>query len=173
MENESSQSASKVKSNIMPIAIVIAIVVIILVGAVALGMNKKSEESQESKAGETQENSQTQMKRQPAKDSAMMKQSYKDGNYSSEGAYTSPGGAESISVKLTLKNNVVENATVASIKPSGPIATKMQAAFISGFKDQVIGKNINGINVTKVAGSSLTPQGFNDAVEKIKSKAKA
>jgi hypothetical protein len=35
-----------------------------------------------------------------------------------------------------------------------------------------VGKNINDLKLTKIAGSSLTPMGFNDAVAKIKMKAK-
>lgn len=96
---------------------------------------------------------------------------FKDGTYDVVGQYTSPGGPEEIDVKITLKDNIVTEAEVVS-KATLPKSQFMQAAFIDGFKDQVIGKNINEIQVTKVAGSSLTPQGFNDALEKVKAQAK-
>ena len=37
----------------------------------------------------------------------------------------------------------------------------------------VVGKNIDEVAITKVAGSSLTPKGFTDALEKIKADAKS
>lgn len=96
---------------------------------------------------------------------------YKDGTYESLGNYTSPGGAEQIDVTLMLKDDVVTEATVVS-KASRPNSVKFQGKFISGFKLLVIGKNIDDVHLDKVSGSSLTPGGFNDALEKIKSQAK-
>lgn len=96
--------------------------------------------------------------------------SYKDGTYDVKGAYTSPAGPETIDVKLTLKDNVVTDAVVVS-EATAPKSKFMQAAFISGYKDMVVGKKINDIHLEKVSGSSLTPMGFNDALEKIKSQA--
>lgn len=96
---------------------------------------------------------------------------YKDGKYDAVGQYTSPAGEEEIAVTITLKDNVVTDATVVA-KATAPKSQFMQKAFIGGFKDQVIGKNINEIQLTKIAGSSLTPKGFNDALEKVKSQAK-
>ncbi len=37
----------------------------------------------------------------------------------------------------------------------------------------VVGKKIDEVQLTKVAGSSLTPKGFMDALEKVKTEAKA
>lgn len=97
--------------------------------------------------------------------------SYKDGEYDVVGDYVSPGGPETIDVKVTLKDNVITDATVVS-EATRPESIEWQTKFVSGYKEQVIGKNINEINLTKVSGSSLTPKGFNDAIEKIKSEAK-
>jgi hypothetical protein len=36
----------------------------------------------------------------------------------------------------------------------------------------VVGKNIDEVNLGKVSGSSLTPIGFNNAIEDIRSQAK-
>jgi hypothetical protein len=44
--------------------------------------------------------------------------------------------------------------------------------FESGIGAVVVGKNINTLNVSRVAGSSLTSMGFNDALTKIKAAAK-
>jgi len=95
---------------------------------------------------------------------------YKDGTYTAEGDYRSPGGPEHIMVTLTIKGNVVTDANVKS-EATLQKSQYMQGQFISGYKDAVIGKNLNEINVGKTSGSSLTPIGFNDAVTKIKAQA--
>ena len=105
-------------------------------------------------------------------ENAMEQVSYKDGIYSQEGNYTSPGGAEQIGVTLTLKNGLVTEAEVTP-KAERPISVKMQGVFTENFKELVIGKRIKDLNLGKVSGSSLTPKGFNDAVEKIKAEAQS
>ena len=97
---------------------------------------------------------------------------YKDGVYSTEGNYTSPAGAEKIDVILTLKNDVVTEATVTP-KAENPKSVYMQEVFVENFKPLVVGRNIKDLKLDKVAGSSLTPRGFNDAIEKIKMEAKS
>lgn len=97
---------------------------------------------------------------------------YKDGTYSAQGNYNSPAGPESINVTLTLKNDIVTDATVTSLAKDDK-SQHYQGLFISGYKQYVIGKNINTIQLDKVSGSSLTPAGFNSAVSKIEVQAKA
>lgn len=98
--------------------------------------------------------------------------SYKDGEYSVVGNYISPGGAEEIGVKLTLKDNVITEAVIEP-KATRPISKKMQELVAKDFKPMVIGKNIDEVTLDKVSGSSLTPKGFNDAIAKIKTQAQA
>lgn len=97
---------------------------------------------------------------------------YKDGTYTSEGNYISPGGQEKISVSVTIKDDVITDATVKSLAVN-PTSKMMQANFISGFKAMVVGKKLDEITLTKVSGSSLTPKGWNDAIAKIQVQAKA
>jgi uncharacterized protein with FMN-binding domain len=96
---------------------------------------------------------------------------FKDGEYSVVGEYTSPGGKESINVTLTLKDGVVTASEVKS-NATLPISMKMQGDFIEHYQPMVVGKNIADLKLDKVSGSSLTPKGFNDALEKIKTQAK-
>lgn len=96
---------------------------------------------------------------------------YKDGTYTAVGDYVSPGGAEQVGVTITLKGGVVDSVNFES-KAERPMSKQFQAKFASGYKELVLGKNINEVKLTKVSGSSLTPKGFNDAVEKIKVEAK-
>lgn len=171
MENEST-STTKGSSKMMPVAIVAVIVVIVIVGAFIF-TSKKSEESQESAAGESMEQQAQQPTEQPANSAPVTNAQYKNGKYEAVGNYISPGGDEKIDVTITIADNVVTDAAVVSNSPSGPTARQMQTAFTNGFKEQVIGKNINEINVTKVSSSSLTPKGFMNALEKIKTQAQA
>ncbi len=168
MENETPQAQTpKSNSRMMPVMIVAAIIVIVAVAAIAFTMSKKPEGDMDQTTVPTQP-----IDAMEAQPTAAMMASYKDGEYEAEGMYTSPGGAESIDVTLTLKDGVVEEAEVIS-NATRPISKQMQASFIGGYKELVVGKKLDEINLTKVSASSLTPKGFNDAVEKIKAQAQS
>ncbi|HVT74902.1 MAG TPA: hypothetical protein VHD69_00565 [Candidatus Paceibacterota bacterium] len=97
---------------------------------------------------------------------------YKDGTYTARGTYQSPAGLESIDVTLTLKGDVVTDASVVSHATIAQ-SINFQGKFISGFKALVVGQDIDSIKLDKVSGSSLTPKGFNSAVTEIKAEAAA
>ncbi len=97
---------------------------------------------------------------------------YRDGTYSANGTYMSPGGPDEIAVTLTLVNGIVTDANVTSVTADRKSA-QYQNRFILGYKQYVVGKSISSINLTNVSGSSLTPIGFNNALSQIKSQAKA
>jgi uncharacterized protein with FMN-binding domain len=95
---------------------------------------------------------------------------YKDGTYSADGNYRSPNGTETVGVQLTLANGTVSAVEITE-HPSNPNTRKFQGQFAGGIADQVVGKSLDEIKVSKVAGSSLTSGGFNQAVEAIKAQA--
>lgn len=95
---------------------------------------------------------------------------YKDGTYSADGSYRSPNGTETVGVQLTLANGTVSAVEITE-HPSNPNTRKFQGQFASGIAEQVVGKSLDEIKVSKVAGSSLTSGGFNQAVEEIKAQA--
>lgn len=97
---------------------------------------------------------------------------YADGTYSSNGNYISPAGPEQVSVTLTLANGVITDAQFQG-HAQHPTSRQMQGQFSAGFFEHVVGKNIDELKLTVVNGSSLTPKGFNDAVEKIKEQARS
>ena len=107
-------------------------------------------------------------------DGGMMKDgmmhSYKDGTYTVDGDYTSPGGAEVIGVTITLKDGVITESSVET-KATRPNSVKFQGIFAENYKPLVDGKKIDEVKLDKVSGSSLSPKGFNDALEKIKTEA--
>ena len=97
---------------------------------------------------------------------------YKDGTYTAEGSYQTPESVESISVTVTLKDDVVTAVSVSG-NPSRTESQQYQSQFIGGISDAVVGKDISTLSVSKVAGSSLTSTGFNEAIDEIKSEAAA
>ncbi|MDQ0800701.1 FMN-binding protein [Arthrobacter sp. SLBN-112] len=95
---------------------------------------------------------------------------YKDGTYSADGNYVSPNGTETVGVQLTVAAGKVTDVKITQ-HPSNPNTRKFQGEFAGGIAAQVVGRNLDELNVSKVAGSSLTSGGFNQAVGKIKSEA--
>ena len=97
---------------------------------------------------------------------------YKDGTYSADGNYVSPNGNETVGVELTLAGGAVTGVKITP-HPTNSNTRKFQGEFAGGIQSQIVGKKLDEIKVSKVAGSSLTSGGFNQAVEKIKSEARA
>lgn len=96
---------------------------------------------------------------------------YKDGTYSAEGDYIVHVGPQHIMVKITLKNDRIVDSTVTQEAKFG-ISAHMQSVFIANYKQYVVGKDISSVHLGKISASSLTPNGFNDALIKIESQAK-
>ena len=97
---------------------------------------------------------------------------YTDGTYTADGSYQTPETVESISVTLTIADGVVSEVEVTG-DPKARETEQYQGQFIDGISDEVVGKSLDELNVTRVAGSSLTSGGFNEAVESIKEQAAA
>jgi len=95
---------------------------------------------------------------------------YRDGTYTAIGSYDSPGGTERLTVEVTLQDGVI-TSTSAQPGASDSESATFEAQFISGYKQLIIGKNIADVSLSRVSGSSLTSQGFNDALEQIKKQA--
>lgn len=97
---------------------------------------------------------------------------YADGTYTADGSYQTPETVEQISVTLTLADGVVTDVEVTG-DPKAPETEQYQGQFIAGIADEVEGVALDELNVSRVAGSSLTSGGFNDAVASIKEQAAA
>ena len=97
---------------------------------------------------------------------------YADGTYTAEGSYQTPETIETISVTLTIEDNAVAAVEVTG-DPQARETEQYQGQFIDGIAEEVVGVAIDELDVSRVAGSSLTSGGFNDAVEDIKEQAAA
>lgn len=97
---------------------------------------------------------------------------YKDGTFTQTAPYQTPGGQETVTVTATLKSGTVTAVTVTGSEGT-PNSKHYVEAFKGGVSGEVVGKKIAGLKVGAIAGSSLTPNGFNAAVAKIAAAAKA
>lgn len=104
---------------------------------------------------------------EPASDST-----YVDGTYTAEGSYATPESVESITVTVTLADDIVTAVEVVG-NPQKAESERYQGEFIGGIADVVVGQDIDSLSVSRVAGSSLTSGGFNQAIDTIKSEATA
>lgn len=90
-----------------------------------------------------------------------------DGTYQAGGGYQSPNGPETIEVSLTITNGVIEEV---SVTPGATSSTskRYQGDFAGGIAAEVVGKSLDEVDVTRVAGSSLTSGGFEEALATIR-----
>lgn len=96
----------------------------------------------------------------------------KDGTYMATGSYQTPGGLESIGVRVTLSDGIIRAADITKQGKTGE-AQMYQGQFASSYKDEVVGKEIDEVSITRVAGSSLTSIGFKNALEDIERQAQS
>lgn len=97
---------------------------------------------------------------------------YVDGSYTAEGSYQTPESIETITVTLTLQDDVVTDVEVTG-DPQKAESKQYQSQFIGGISDEVVGKKLDDVSVSRVAGSSLTSGGFTQALDQIKEEAAA
>lgn len=95
---------------------------------------------------------------------------YADGTYTAQGSYATPESVEQISVTVTLQDDVVTDVEVTG-NPTKRESQEYQGKFIGGIADVVVGQDIDSVSVSRVAGSSLTSSGFNQAIDEIKAEA--
>ncbi len=97
---------------------------------------------------------------------------YKNGTYSANGSYLSPGGHESIGVTITVANDKITSVSVTATGPD-PESIRYEKRFASGISSIVVGKTLDQATVSgRVNGSSLTGDGFNAALTTIIEQAK-
>lgn len=92
---------------------------------------------------------------------------YADGSYEAEGSYSNPGGESTVKVGLTITDGTISEVTVTPEATNGT-SKQYQEQFAGGIAAEVVGKSLDDLDVSKVAGSSLTSTGFNDAIDQIK-----
>lgn len=160
------------KNNTKNKMMIIAAVAVVIILAIAVGGFLFMKTNEENSASEAMENEgagkvQTQPSIEPTKSKPT---SYKDGTYKAEGVYSYHAGTEAIGVTVTLKNGIIADVDVKQ-EAKAPMSKIMQADFAANYKTMVVGKKIDEVKLGKVSGSSLTPIGFNSALDLIKTQA--
>lgn len=93
---------------------------------------------------------------------------YADGTYTARGWYGSL--PSSITVTVTLARGVITRVGVQT-HATDPTSLDYQRRFAAAVPRVVVGRPVGEVRVGRLAGSSGTPNGFNDALEKIKRQA--
>jgi len=89
---------------------------------------------------------------------------------SAEGNYLTPARtAHIVALTLTLSGDTVTDAVVLfdGNASAGQYSNDNQARFDAAYKEQVIGKRLGDISLSRVGGASLTSRAFNEAVAQI------
>jgi uncharacterized protein with FMN-binding domain len=94
--------------------------------------------------------------------------SYADGVYTASGQYG--GLPSSITVTVTLAEGVI---TAVGITPhaTDPTSLDYQRRFAAAVPRVVVGKPIDEVKLSRLSGSSGTPDGFNAALQRIREQA--
>lgn len=166
MDDQTPQSKSAGNGQVKVALAVIGLLVIAFVGYTVYQSQNKTTSDVPAMTAPTSQ----QIEESPT--AAMEQSAYKNGTYTAVGNYTSPGGQEELGVTLTIADGVVTDSQI-DVKATRPISKTRQEDFAANYKDLVVGKNIDELELGKVSGSSLSPKGFNDAVAKIKTEAQS
>jgi cytoskeletal protein RodZ len=151
---------------------VAAIIIIVLIGIVAttvIAINNANDTTSDETIQTSQSTNESSTNNTTNEASA---DAYRNGTYSATGEYVSPGGRESIGLTVIVENGIITDTQLEQNATDGE-AREYQAAFASGYKQLVVGKSIDEVSLSRVAGSSLTSNGFNDALDQIKADAAA
>jgi uncharacterized protein with FMN-binding domain len=153
---------------------VTAIVVIAMIGMVAaaiVALNHKDSVSNTAAMGTTPTSTaspSTSVSTTPAATAASG--SYKDGTYTANTSYFTPDGQEDAKLTITIANNIVTASNFSEQALSGE-GERYQNRFDSNYKSEVVGQKVSDIQLSRVAGASLTTDGFMQALQQIQQNA--
>jgi hypothetical protein len=161
-----------IRTAAVPRPVRIGVAAVGVAGAFALAGCAASDTTTEPTTGTTAtpESSTTPTPSASASESTSNSSTYADGTYTAEGSYATPESVETIVVTVTLDDDIITAVDVSG-DPQKRESEEYQGRFIGGIADVVVGQDIDQISVSRVAGSSLTSGGFNQAIDTIKSEA--
>lgn len=159
---EGNNSTNSMSKFVLPL---VAVVIIIVAVVAVYATTNNSSNTQSQTPTTTQPDTTTRIEESQLPE-------YKDGTYSADGNYVSPGGPREIGLTITLAGGVITDTTFEG-RADDPTSQRFQGEFGDNYAPMIVGKNIDEVSLTKVSGSSLTPKGFTDALEKIKTEARS
>jgi len=154
-----------------PNKVMIGVIVVVLLAALGGGAFYLTQQGNDTTSSKT-DVSQIDSSSKPGNAGTENNREYTDGTYTATGTYQSPGGQEEIELTVSLAAGKITDTSAATQAASGT-SRQYQKEFINNYKNLIIGKNIEDVELDRVAGSSLTSNGFNDALDEIKQDAAA
>lgn len=154
------------KKNPAIVAIIVIVLLALAGGAVYVATRPSETTTTENTTQNETGNSST-----PA-ESSEVAGDYKNGTYEASGSYSTPGGRESVDLTVTITDGVITATEIDGSATSGD-SLQYQTRFINNYKSMVVGKSVDEVSLSRVAGSSLTSTGFNNALDQIKTDASA
>lgn len=95
-------------------------------------------------------------------------QAVADGEYSEDVTYAYHSGQETVKIQVTVKDDVITEASVAPDENAANVSIKIIGNFNNALPELVVGKKITELEIPKnVAGSSLTTAAFKGYLEKL------
>lgn len=157
------------KKNPAIVAIIVIVLLAIAGGAIYVATRPvdSNKDTQSTMSDSTSEAAQT-----PEASRGQSAGTYTNGTYEATGSYSTPGGRESVDLTVTIADGAITATEIDGSATSGD-SLQYQTRFINNYKSMVVGKNVDEVSLSRVAGSSLTSNGFNDALEQIKLEAGA
>jgi cytoskeletal protein RodZ len=102
------------------------------------------------------------------------KTTYKNAAYSVDVTYNAPDGMNHpMTVKLTLKDDIVTASDVAFGSEAQGATANYQKNFAATYKTSVMGKSLDSIKLSRIGGASLTSNAWNKAKVEIATQAKS
>jgi uncharacterized protein with FMN-binding domain len=101
---------------------------------------------------------------------AIVSNKYKDGTYSTDVEYDSPGGLDAMGVTIGITNDTVSSVSIA-VKAGSGKSQSYQRNFAGSIEQYVVGRKIANASVDAVSGASLTSESFNSALVQIRTQA--
>jgi hypothetical protein len=107
----------------------------------------------------------------PAPAPAAILYNYRNGTYSSQISFRTPEGTYSMDVTMTMNNDVITSTDI--VFDSKAARDGYTKRFNTSYQTYVIGKDLDTLNLSRVAGASLTTDAFKKAITEIKTQASA
>src|SRR4051812_32591132 len=126
------------------VTITVIVVIVLVVGGIVLFGKKKPSDSDTTSSSSTPNTLADNNTSTTPSNAA-----FKDGTYKATGSYDSPGGTQSITITVTLKDGVITD-TSAQEGANDPTAQQHQDEFVGGYKQLVVGKKITAVKLSRV-----------------------
>lgn len=151
---------------------VIGVIVIVMIAAVGGGVLYLTQQDGASAEQSVVSSADTTQSTDTSSSTSSTSDNYTDGTYTSSVSFQTPDGIDGIEVTVVLANNVVTSVT-ATTDAGSRESQEYDDRFLASYESEVVGKSVDDVQLSRVAGASLTSNGFNNALDEIRQQAAA